>query len=40
MVKKKFSSPEEDLSKYDDIMVDTLTDSDDNVSGREDSIGR
>ena len=29
--KEEFSSPEEDLSKYDDIMVDTLTDSDDNV---------
>ena len=25
------SANEEDLSKYDDIMVDTLTDSDDNV---------
>lgn len=30
--KEEVSSPEEDLSKYDDIMVDTLTDSDDNVS--------
>lgn len=29
--KEEVSSPEEDLSKYDDIMVDTLTDSDDNV---------
>ena len=29
--KVEVSSPEEDLSKYDDIMVDTLTDSDDNV---------
>ena len=29
--KEKVSSPEEDLSKYDDIMVDTLTDTDDNV---------
>ena len=28
---EEVSSPEEDLSKYDDIMVDTLTDSDDNV---------
>ena len=29
--KEEVSSPEEDLSKYDDIMVDTLTDTDDNV---------
>lgn len=29
--KEEVSSLEEDLSKYDDIMVDTLTDSDDNV---------
>ena len=29
--KEEVSSPGEDLSKYDDIMVDTLTDSDDNV---------
>jgi hypothetical protein len=29
--KEEVSSPEEDLSKYDDIMVDTLTDSDVNV---------
>ena len=29
--KEEVSSSEEDLSKYDDIMVDTLTDSDDNV---------
>ena len=29
--KEEVSSPAEDLSKYDDIMVDTLTDSDDNV---------
>lgn len=29
--KEEVSSPEEDLSKYDDIMLDTLTDSDDNV---------
>lgn len=29
--KEEVSSPEKDLSKYDDIMVDTLTDSDDNV---------
>ena len=29
--REEVSSPEEDLSKYDDIMVDTLTDSDDNV---------
>lgn len=29
--KEEVSSPEEDLSKCDDIMVDTLTDSDDNV---------
>ena len=29
--KEEVSSPEEDPSKYDDIMVDTLTDSDDNV---------
>ena len=29
--KEEVSSPKEDLSKYDDIMVDTLTDSDDNV---------
>ena len=29
--KEEVSSPEEDLSKYDGIMVDTLTDSDDNV---------
>lgn len=29
--KEEVPSPEEDLSKYDDIMVDTLTDSDDNV---------
>lgn len=29
--KEEVSSPEEDLSKYDDIMVDTLTDPDDNV---------
>ena len=29
--KEEVSSPEEDLSKYDDIMVDTLRDSDDNV---------
>ena len=29
--KEEVSSPEEDLSEYDDIMVDTLTDSDDNV---------
>ena len=29
--KEEVSSPEEDLSKYEDIMVDTLTDSDDNV---------
>ena len=29
--KEEVSSPEEDLSKYDDIMVDSLTDSDDNV---------
>ena len=29
--KEEVSSPEEDLSKYDDIMVDTLTASDDNV---------
>ena len=29
--KEEVSSPEEDLSKYVDIMVDTLTDSDDNV---------
>ena len=29
--KEEVSSPEEDLSKYDDIMVDTLTDSEDNV---------
>ena len=29
--KEEVSSPEEDLSKYDDIIVDTLTDSDDNV---------
>ena len=29
--KEEVSSPEEDLSKYDDIMVDTLTDSDNNV---------
>lgn len=29
--KEEVSSPEEDLSEYDDIMVDTLTDTDDNV---------
>ena len=29
--KEEVSSPEEDLSNYDDIMVDTVTDSDDNV---------
>ena len=29
--KEEVSSPEEGLSKYDDIMVDTLTDTDDNV---------
>ena len=29
--KEEVSSPKEDLSKYDDIMVDTLTDTDDNV---------
>lgn len=29
--KEEVYSPEEDLSKYDDIMVDTLTDTDDNV---------
>ena len=29
--KEEVSSLEEDLSKYDDIMVDTLTDTDDNV---------
>ena len=29
--KEEVSSPEEDLSKYDDIMVDTLKDTDDNV---------